>query len=165
MYKRVIAAVAVAAGVALALTAWHAKGASAQSGSQSEANVAPTIAQIQQMALLSAANDGQSVPANVEEASSTLGQVAHAIDPQDGTGPTVTDPRTGNPWAESPVYVVTMQGHFTYNGPTPRRGKVPTGTVLTIAIDAQSGDVVAESLGGATPDLHAISPTVTTLGG
>jgi|ERR1700689_2544286 len=164
MYKKLIAAVAVVAGaVLMALSVWHTKGASAESQAPVAA-AAPTMEQIQQIALSAAAHNGEPEPSDVEEATSTLARAAGAIVPG-GTGPNLTDAETGKPWSESPVDVVTMRGHFTYDGPTPAKASVPTGTVLSIVIDAQSGAVVGESLGGTVPNLHDISSTVASLGG
>ncbi len=164
MYKRLIAVAVVAAAVALGVGIWHTKGASAQNAPEAEpAEVAPTMAQIDHAALEVAAREGEPAPTSVEETSGTLAQTARAIDPQDAP-PTVTDPRTGKPWSESAVYIVTMQGHFTYDGPLPRGQATPTGTTLNVVIDAKTGFVVTRSLGKAPLDLRQISPNVITLG-
>jgi hypothetical protein len=102
-------------------------------------------------------------PTSIEETSGTLSQAAHAIDPHSGP-PKVTDPRSGQPWADSSVYIVTMRGKFTYNGPQPKNSPRVTGSVLTIAVDAKNGFVVAEVLSNSAKDLHEINPTVTKLG-
>jgi hypothetical protein len=163
MHKKLIAAVAVVAVAALiTLSVWHTKGASAESRAPVVA-AAPTMAQIQQIALSAAARNGEPEPSDVEEASGTLGLVAGTLMPG-RAGPNLTDPETGKPLAESIVDVVTMRGHFTYDGPMPPGVPAPTGTVLSLVIDAHSGFVDGESLGSSTPDLHDISPTVTSLG-
>lgn len=159
-------AMALVAAVVLA-GIWHIKGAAAGPELQPALESAPTMADIEETALRTAAADGESAPTGMEEASGTLGQAGLVLDPRDGQAglPEITDPRTGKPWAESAVYVVTMHGHFTSSGPVPRNAAVPTGTVLSMVIDAKSGFVVARSLSDTARDLHQVNPTVTKLGG
>jgi hypothetical protein len=167
MYKRLFAAALVAAGVAFAVTTWHANRAAAESHSATgdgATTAMPAIAQVQQTALQIAENDGDPAPTAVTATTGTLGAAAHAID-ADSSAPTITDPLTGKPWSETQVYVVAMQGHFTYDGPVPSGARTPTGTSLTLMIDGQSGAVVAQILGTTAPDLHGISPSVISLEG
>jgi hypothetical protein len=157
MAKRQLAALAVVVGVVTVILALHTKHATAQAA---QTEVAPSPAQIVETALHDAARYGEHSPTGVEETSSTLGAAAQVIEAGE-TEPTITDQRTGKPWTESPVDVVTMHGHFTYWGPTPSNEPPPTGTVLTIMVDAESGAVVSENLGDNMPDMRAINPTVT----
>jgi hypothetical protein len=134
------------------------------SGSSQVAASAPSIAQLQEAALRIAADDGEADPSGMEEAESTVGTVAHVIE-REGTGPMIADPETGRPWSETQVYAVTMSGHFTYNGPVPPNRPAPTGTSLTVMINARTGALVSETLSDSQPDMHAISSNVTPLGG
>ncbi len=169
MPKTLIAVALVAAVAAFAVTIWHATRAAAEGHSETltsgtTPSAVPPMAQIQQTALRIAENEGDPTPAAITATSSTLGAAAHAID-ADSTAPSITDPLTGKPWSETPVYVVNMQGHFTYDGPVPAGAKTPTGTSLTLMIDPQSGGVVAQTLGTTVPDLHRINPSATSLAG
>jgi hypothetical protein len=170
MGRRLFGAALVVAAVAAILIASLAGGASGAT-SPTPTNsiptepeeVPPTEAQVHQAALRAAAISGELTPTQVEQTTGTLGQAAQVLDPTGSN--TFTDPRTGRPWVESPVYVLTMRGHFTAYGPIPKNHPIPTGTVLTIVLDGKSGRLVAESLNNSVPDLHAINATVTHLGG
>jgi hypothetical protein len=123
-----------------------------------------TTAEIRDTALVMSNKDGEAAPTAIEETSGTLGHVAHALDPG-ASVPAITDPRTGQPWGDSAVYVVTMRGHFAAYGPAPRKVRRPKGTVLSITIDAKSGFVVTQTLGNVVPNLHQVNPSVTRLEG
>lgn len=127
--------------------------------------VAPTATQLDGAALRIAAESGEPTPSNIEEAEGTLGTAINAAGPG-VTVPKITDPQTGEPWASSKVDVVTMHGQFSEKaGPVPRHGIIPTGTVMTLIVDAKSGVIVGRLLSNTAVDLNAISPSVTTLGG
>lgn len=130
----------------------------------SETPVAQTLATVRQTALNVATEAGDSSPASMEELSCSLGEAARTVDPG-SQGSTVVDPRTGQPWADSQVYLVTMRGHFVINRHIPRGQPAPTGTVLTTVIDASSNLVVGRSLGEAPPALSQLGKPITTLQG
>src|ERR1700733_10047608 len=65
-------------------------------GTSQVAASAPSIAQVQETALGIAAGNGEADPSGMEEAESTVGTVAHVVEPE-GTGPMVADPETGKP--------------------------------------------------------------------
>jgi hypothetical protein len=77
----------------------------------------------------------------------------------------IADPETGKPWSETQVYAVTMRGHFIYEGPVPPHRPAPTGTSLTVMINARTGALVSEALSDNPPNMHAISSNITPLGG
>jgi hypothetical protein len=164
MYKRLLAVALVAAGVAFAVVLTHTKGASAESSPQPQAEVAPTQAEVQSDAYQAAAKAGDPSPSSIEETHGTMGNAAHALDPND-EAPSATDPRTGQSWSQSSVYVVTMHGQFTLNAPTPKNGQAPQGTDLTILIDGKSNQLVGVALNDSAPNLHEVGPTVTSFGG
>jgi hypothetical protein len=99
----------------------------------------------------------------MEVASSNVGAALPAISPG-YSPPQITDPRTGLPWPETPVYVVAMQGSFVDpDAKVPSGVAPPSGTSLTLAIDAMSGRVISLHLGsGPALDLHALG-TVTSV--
>jgi hypothetical protein len=133
-------------------------------GTSQVASSPPSVAQVQAAALRIAAGNGEADPSGMEEVESTVGTVAHVVEPN-GTGPMIDDPETGKPWSETQVYAVTMRGHFTFNGPVPRGRPAPTGTSLTVMINARTGALVSETLNDSVPNMHAISSNVTSLGG
>jgi hypothetical protein len=163
MKKRLIAVVLTGTAGAVIAIASLPGGSGADVAVALPAEAPPTMSQIQEAAHQVAAKSGELAPTEIETTSGTLAQAARVIDPQ-GSAPNMTDPRTGEPWADSPVYVVTERGHFTYSGPTPKSRPAPTGTVLTVVIDAKSGQVVAEALNNVVPALDQINPTVSKLG-
>jgi hypothetical protein len=94
---------------------------------------------------------------SMEVVNSTLGDALTAINPE-RTLPTITDPRTGLPWVESPVYVVSMHGNFVdADAKLPPGANVPSGTSLTVTIDEMSGLVVSTGVGpGTGPNMPAL---------
>jgi hypothetical protein len=126
-------------GIGVAVTG----GASAQGASQSVAGVevAPTVAGVEQVALRYAAGDGDAAPTDVESASTSMGAASALLDE---SAPMNVDPRTGEPFAQTPVYVVTMRGRFVANGvPIPHGDVAPTGSTLDLIVDAKSGFVIS----------------------
>jgi hypothetical protein len=93
-----------------------------------------------------------------------MGQAQALADPEpNSSSASIIDPRTAAPWAESAVYVVMMDGHFTLTQVTVPKGVPdPTGTVMTLMIDRESGDVVGLQLGTEAGDLHRLGSAVTT---
>jgi hypothetical protein len=161
MSKRPLAAVAIIIAVAVAvLLATQSKHATAQAA-ESIAQAPPTTAQLVNTAITAAAQRyGESAPTGIEEAASSFGAAVRVLDPT-ATPPVVTDPETGKPWAESKVDVISMHGHFAYGGPSPVNRPAPTGTALTVIVEADTGAVVSESLSDTAPDMSAVNPTVT----
>ncbi len=133
-------------------------GASAESASQSpaEAEVAPIAAGVEQIALRYAAADGDAAPTDVESAPTSMGTASTFLNE---SPPMNVDPRTGEPFAQTPVYVVTMRGQFVANGvPIPHGDVVPTGSTLDLIIDAKSGFVISIYLTNeAAPDLSQLT--------
>jgi len=164
-WRLIAGALAVGAAVIGTMGILRTTRASAEApGTSQVAASAPSIAQVQETALRIAAGNGEADPSGMEEVESTVGTVAHVTEP-DGTGPMIADPETGKPWSETQVYAVTMRGQFTYEGPVPPGRPAPTGTSLTVMINARTGALVSEALSDSAPNMHAISSTVTPLGG
>ncbi len=112
-----------------------------------------TVAEATGIALRVAAACGEPNP-KIETAETTL---EHAVSLTGAPAPelNITDPRTGKSFADSPMILVAMTGHFTgADGPIPDGYKPPTGTTMDLAIDAVSGSVVVEYVGNEpAPDL------------
>ncbi len=160
MKKRLLA-VLVAAAIGAILIAVLSGGATA-TPAQPETRVA--LSEVRETALRIAAIASEPSP-HIEAAETTLGEAASLFTPGEGA-PNVTDPRTGEPWADSPVIFVAMTGHFTGGGvPAPRGTAPPTGSLMELLIDSVSGSVVGEYIGNAaTPNLRELNATVTDLG-
>jgi hypothetical protein len=132
-------------------------------GAASTAVTAAQLAAVEGPARLIAAEcDEPSV--SMEVAKGTWGASLAVTEPE-LTPPTIIDPRTGLPWTESPVYVASMRGHFVdSNAPVPAGSPAPSGTVLTVTVDAMSGSVVGIVLtSGQAPDLQSLG-SVTDVG-
>src|SRR5580704_5049986 len=114
MRRLVIIGSLLAGGLGIGIGIAASNGASAQSVSQppAEVEVAPTAAGVEQIALRCAAADGDAAPTAVESAFTSMGTASTLLDQ---SAPTIVDPRTGEPFAQTPVYVVTMRGHFVAN--------------------------------------------------
>ncbi len=158
-----VAVVVGGIGCAVALIPRWGGAAQAQSV-ESGTHMTPTLAALQQTAPREAAASGDASPTSVEEVSCSLGEAARAIEPG-SEGPAVVDPLTGKPWPDSQVYLVSMHGHFVIDAAAPRGHPAPSGTVLTIMIEASSGLVVGRSLSKSSPDLSSLGKPVSTLQG
>lgn len=160
MKKRLLA-IPVAALAGVMLIAAHSGGATA-APPQPETRV--TLSEIRETALRIAARVGEPSP-HVEAAETTLAGAASLFTPGEAP-PNITDPRTGEPWADSPVVFVAMTGHFTGDdGPIPEGVPTPTGSLMELLIDSASGSVVGEYVGHEpAPNLHELNATVTELG-
>lgn len=167
--QRALMAALVCALAALGIAA--VSGASAGSTPTAESptevqNLSPpdssTLTRIYSKARASAGEAGEPSPSGMETTTATIGQAMTLADPSSRNPSQLIDPRSGKPWSESAVYVVTMHGNFTLGAAsTPPGRAAPTGTVLTLMIDRASGEVAGRHLGDASVDLHQLSPTVT----
>ncbi len=160
MKKRLLA-VLVAATIGAVLIAVLSGGATA-TPAQPATQVA--LSEVHGTALRIASRVGEPSP-RIEAAETTLGEAASLFTPGEGA-PNLTDPRTGKPWADSPVIFVVMIGHFTgTDSPIPKGVPTPTGSLMELLVDSASGSVVGEYVGNETPpNLHELNATVTDLG-
>ncbi len=86
---------------------------------------------------------GDAAPENVQIAKADLRGAMQTLNPAGGV-PNVTDPRTGRPFGESPVYVVTMSGQFRLDeAHVPRGQSLPEGSVMEVVVDALSERVIS----------------------
>jgi len=100
-------------------------------------------------------------PSGIEATTTTMGQAQSLVDPESSDPSAVIDPRSGQPWSDSAVYAVTMQGHFTLaKAGVPPGDRAPVGTVLTMMIDRASGNVVGIHLGTQEANLSALNQPV-----
>jgi len=99
---------------------------------RSKPRAAPvTIATLRSMALAAAARDGDRTPTGIDEVETTHSEALQLMEPG------CCD---GNPVDDTPVYVVQLIGSFTaYDAPIPPGAAVPTGTVLIMVVDANTG--------------------------
>jgi hypothetical protein len=154
--KKRLLAIALAVASGAAVIAALSVGATASTTTTGPTTTQPervTVAEATGIALQVAAVCGEPNP-KIETAETTLEQ-AVSLSGAPAPEPTITDPRTGKSFADSPVILVAMTGHFTgADAPVPSGSKPITGTTMDLAIDAVSGSVIVEYVGNApTPDL------------
>jgi hypothetical protein len=134
-----------------------------QSAPNKQAPVPPAGAQVtssqltsvQNTALALAAKSGDYAPTlRVAEKTEPYGEALTTIAPS-AVPPELTDPRTGVSWAQSSVYLLTMQGHFSIAKHVPPNKPIPTGTQLSLAIDVASGRIVSTILSNNPVNLPA----------
>ncbi len=131
-----------------------------------ESYVAPTgpelsLDQIQQIAVTWAVRSGEPSPSDISVAHGTFGAAQAVMDPQ----PLFPQNRSNTPsmpgleaWLNSTVYLVSMHGNFTSNGPHPHGHSEPTGTVMALILDAHTGIRDARYIGEAAPNLAQLGP-------
>jgi hypothetical protein len=103
-----------------------------------------------------AAHAGDTSPTDVVSTPATLNKASEAMDP--GFVPGATESAGYARWLNSEVFVLTMRGNFTLEGaPVPQGDSEPSGTVLSVALDAKTGDVdmihVGNRISSATKNL------------
>jgi hypothetical protein len=118
---------------------------------------ASQVQAVRQTAIAVAAEDQEMAPEaiSVADRSVQFGEAIRMISPE-ATAPETIDPRTGKPWLESSVFVVTLEGQFTVRRHVPYDQPIPTGTHLSLAIDVASGKVVSTYLGSIAPALPEV---------
>jgi hypothetical protein len=161
--KKRLIPIALALACGAALVAPLSGGATASTTTTGPTTTQPervTAAEATGIALRVAAACGEPNP-KIETAETTL-EHAVSLTGAPAPEPNLTDPRTGNSFADSPVILVAMTGHFTgADAPVPSGSKPITGTTMDLAIDALSGSVVVEYVGNEpAPDLSTTGNSV-----
>lgn len=144
----VAVAAALIAGGAEVLAAHAAARPTAHASRSPKAHVASTISpsQVDAIALSVAAQNGDRSPTSVQTVQTTH-TAAYSL----------LWPGAGNEADTTPAYVTTMKGSFTANnGLLPAGAPAPTGNVLTIVVNAQTGQMMDLNLSNRTPDLSQL---------
>jgi hypothetical protein len=147
--KRLLALLAAAALVAVGLGSAYAAGAFESDSHMPASEVAPPppdaaqLASIRQLVLRAATAMGESAP--------TDGVVV----PTTRRRAELVDVDTNE--ADIPVYFVLARGHFTdYAARIPKGAEPPTGTILTLTLDAATNESLGTGLVRNMPDVNAI---------
>lgn len=147
--KRLLALLAAAVLVAVGLGSAYAAGAFGGDAHPRIAGVAPPppdpaqLASIRQLVLQAATAMGESAP--------TDGVVV----PTTRRRAELVDLDTNE--ADIPVYFVLVRGHFTdYAARIPKGAEPPTGTILTLTVDAATNESLGTGLVKSMPDVNAI---------
>jgi hypothetical protein len=114
-----------------------------------------TAEQLRSIGLASASSQGDPEPINMQAVKSDLRNVLEVITDNAPLPPLTS---AAGPWLESPAYLLSMEGDFSFSGPTPAGDPAPTGTLLLLAINAHTGEVEGEHLGSSNeaPNLASL---------
>jgi hypothetical protein len=114
-----------------------------------------TAAQIKSLVVTDAAGMGDNTPTDISYSALTTRNGALAAS---GSGAWMG----GADGSAGGYFVVVAHGDFTaYDAPIPNGVKIPTGTVMTLVVDAATGDVTDSGLQHDTPDLSTLGPVTT----
>ena len=115
-----------------------------------------TTAQIKSLVMVSAARLGDRTPTDISYSALTTRDAALAVSSGD---------QIGGSYGSTPSYLVVAHGSFTAYGVSPPGSNVnPTGTVVTLVVDARSGQPTDSGIQDTTPDMSKLGP-VTTIAG
>jgi hypothetical protein len=141
----VVLAAGVVAGGALA-AAWTASSSASTSGKPHL-----TERRILEIALKAAAGAGDPAPTLIQHSAGTRYR-ANLVDSGDVV--------VGSQWS----YLIAERGHFILNGaPIPPGARAPKGTVLTLIVNARTGEVTDSGLSDRYPHLARLGPVHTDL--
>jgi hypothetical protein len=114
-----------------------------------------TAAQIKSLVVSGAAAMGDSTPTDISYSALTTRNGALAAS---GSGASMG----GAYGSASGYFVVVAHGEFTaYDAPIPNGAKIPTGTVMTLVVDAATGEVTDSGVQHDSPDLSTLGPVTT----
>lgn len=106
------------------------------------------------IALAQANEHGDPDPTSMEYAAGTLQRASEVM----GGGKSFFPPGEGPGDAGSAVDLIVMVGHFFWTGPIPACALAPTGPVLSLIVDQQTGFVSKTELGSTPPLLSQLGP-------
>ncbi len=128
--------------------------ASAWQGVPAQTGPMLSTAALKSRVLQIAAADGEAAPTDIQAVALQRGSAIDAANPETslpnttGTQPWASTLRT---WYGQQAYLVTLHGKFTADVPAPPGSVGPTGTVLTLVLDAQTGAVTMIGLDKTAP--------------
>lgn len=141
----IVGLLAVAVGVAISTSA-TARPTAARRGK-------PQLAerQILRIAMTAAANAGDPKPILIQHSEGTREQ-ANLVDSGDVV--------PGQQWS----YLIAERGHFVFKGVGPSGARAPTGSVMTLVVNARTGQITDSGLSNRYPDLAKLGRVRTDLG-
>lgn len=151
---RLIAGLGIAAAMACGIAVARAGSSPASAPARHAADAVSAVSLINAFALRAAARDGDAYPASIRTVSTTEDRAAQLLEP--------AAPRLAGAKADlTPVYLVTMVGHFTaYDAPVLGGTPLPTGTVMSFTVDRRTGQVRDVQLSTRTPRLSSAGPVM-----
>ena len=114
-----------------------------------------SAAQIKSLVITDAAGMGDSTPTDISYSAPVTRNQANAVASGAWIGPPYGS-ATG-------FYLVVAHGNFTgYDATTPPGdNNYPTGTVMSLVVDATTGEVTDGGIGNVTPDMAKLGPVTT----
>jgi hypothetical protein len=140
----VLLGITVAAGVAFAASSF-ASGSSPRPASGDYISQG----QIASIASQAAAKAGDPSPTSIQYSAVTTRSQANLVD----SGDVVP--------GDNASYLVALRGKFATSGPVPPGAAEPTGSVLTLVVDATTGEITDIGLEDTYPDLGTLGPVST----
>ena len=133
-------------------------GASSRENAASEAEL--PLTRIREIAQHEADQAGDSHPVTILSARGTFAAAQAVLD---GDAPAAQNSAGGNAaavqWAQDPVYLVIMRGEFSLmDARVPPGGRNPTGPVMGMIVNVQTGFCEGRYVGPSVPDLEALGP-------
>jgi hypothetical protein len=122
----------------------------ATTGSEATPTGSMTTAQIKSLVVTSAARLGDSTPTDISYSALTTRNAALAVS---------MGAQIGGSYGSVRSYLVVAHGNFTAYGASPPGSNVnPTGTVLTLVVDASTGQPTDSGIQRTTPDMSKLGP-------
>lgn len=107
-------------------------------------------AHLKSLVMTDAARMGDRTPRDISFSALTTRNRALAAASGDQVGP---------PYGQTPSYLVVAHGNFTAYGVSPPGSAAnPTGTVMTLVVDATTGQPTDSGIQGTTPDMSKLGP-------
>jgi hypothetical protein len=117
-----------------------------------------SAAQIKSLVTTDAAEAGDNTPTDISYSALVTRNQANAVSSGAWIGPPYGS-ATG-------FYLVVAHGNFTAtDAPIPNGVAVPTGTVMTLVVNATTGEVTDSGIGNTTPDMSTLGPVTTIASG
>jgi hypothetical protein len=175
--RATISVVLCVAALGVVITVVSTSGASAQSPAADEAAARAEVQNVSALsseetsviyaqAMRAAEQASDPAPEAIELTVTTMGAATELLEGSNQpANNTITDPRTGEPWADSAVYVVAMRGNFVLSNVSVRKGaEAPRGADLTLLIDRQLDKIVGVHVSDASNSLQSLGTPVTAWG-
>lgn len=122
-----------------------ASGKASRSGEPARSTHRLSLGQIEKLALQWSRREGDSRPASIAIARAPRGKALRLALPGTGPSPAATTAQAG--WLAQEAVVVDIRGHFHANARVPAGEPAPSGTVLSLVVDARTGEVSGRHLG------------------
>jgi hypothetical protein len=115
-----------------------------------------SVAQIKRLAVQWSRREGDPRPSGIAIARASRGKALELALPGTGLPPAASTATTG--WLAQQALVVDVRGHFRTRARVPAGKQAPSGTVLSLVLDARTGEVSGRHIGVHPPRLRSLGP-------